>query len=694
MDSFAHSLGGDFWQGCLLDKCHFFVVLCYGWKNMEDKIEEIKTEVNPTVTPNPMPRTSNTPVRPVSTMSKPKLPSINLPGFMNKKFFSGLLVLIIVVALILGITVGLPLYKAYADGKKAYTLALAVKDAAKTQDIKKIADAITAAKNQMLVVQSDLQPLGWTKSVPLLGGYTSDVMHLADAGTNGLAAAEIAANAVEPYADILGLKGQGTFAGGTTEDRIALAVTTLGKVTPQIDSIAVKMAQVKSDMDQVDTTRYPETFQGKPVRSTLVQAKSVVDLVGELLTQARPMVKQLPDLLGANGERKYMVLFQNDKELRPTGGFITAYAIFRIDHGKINLDSANDIYTLDGTITKNVAPPDPIAKYLNVYGWRLRDSNFSPDFYSSMRTFEDLYNSSPQKEDIQGIVAMDTQVLVDMMNVLGPIPAYGTNFTTQTNPDCGCAMVIYELEQFADQPTEYLRQNRKDIIGVLLQAIMHKALAAPKQIYGPLFQVALADAQQKHILFYLHDTGSQQGLEALNFAGRIKTYDGDYLHINDANLGGAKSNLYIVESATQKTTVDSSGAQTTLTIQYKYPHQADNCSLERKSGLCLAGIYRDYLRVYLPTGATVSRVLGFESQSTTSQALDHTVVDGFFTVVPEGLAKIEITYKVPGNFQKTGAYKELIQKQPGTMGNHFTVTVNGQTQSFDLTTDQELEFKL
>lgn len=610
------------------------------------------------------------------------------------KILLSVVIVLLVLFGIFGILVGIPLFKAYNDGKKAYILALGIKDATKTQDIKMTTDAIIAAENQVKVVQDDLKPIGWTKYLPVVGGYTSDLTHFVNAGESGLEAAEIFARAVEPYADILGLKGQGTFAGGTAEDRIALAVATLGKVTPQIDAVADKMTTVKKEIDQVDPNRYPESFQGKPIRSTIAAAKSAIDLVGDLLTEARPMVKKLPDLLGANGERKYLILFQNDKELRPTGGFITAYAVFRIDKGKINLDSSNDIYKLDDTITLHVAPPEQISKYLNVYGWRLRDSNFSPDFYSSMRTFGDLYNSSTDKKEISGILAMDTQVLVDIMNVLGPIPAYGTNFTTDKMPGCNCPMVIYELEKYADQPTGYERGNRKDIIGILLQSILHKALSAPKQIYGQLFQTGLADAQQKHLLIYLHDPDAQKGLEALNWAGRIKTYNGDYLHVNDANLGGAKSNLYIAQSVKQDTSITDDGARTTLTLEYKYPHEADNCSLERKEGLCLAGIYRDYVRVLLPKGATVGEVRGFESQSSTFDSLDHTVVDGFFTVVPQGLARIQITYRVSGNFKKTGEYRELIQKQPGTNANHYKITINGKLQEFDLRQDKELIVKL
>lgn len=590
--------------------------------------------------------------------------------------------------------IAFPLYKAYQDGQKAYQLAVSIKEAGKTQDIKKTTDAILATKNQVIIVRKDLEAIAWTRNIPFFGSYSADLIHLSAAGQYGFEAAEIIANAVEPYADILGLKGQGTFTGGTAEDRITKAVETLDKVTPQIDKVAQKMDLIRQEIDPVDPKRYPEMFMGKSVRPRVLELKQVVTLADDALRQARPMVKKLPDLLGSKEERKYMILFQNDAELRPTGGFITAYAVFRVEKGRIHLDTADDIYKLDDTLTKHVKPPDPIARYLNVSGWRMRDSNFSPDFLSSMKTFEDLYNFSSDKKKIQGIIAMDTNVLLRLVDILGSIQAYGISFTTKKVSGCDCPMIIYELEKYADEPKNYERGSRKDIIGVLLQEILKKALASPKQVYGPLTQAMFEEAQRKHILVYLHDPDAQAGVEALNIAGRIKTYDGDYLHINDANLAGAKSNLYIAEKVTQDVSVNDTGTSTNLTIEYRYPHKADNCSLERKEGLCLAGIYRDYLRVYLPKGTKVESVEGFENKSQTFDDLDHTVVDGYFTVIPQGLAKIQIKYKTTFNFPKSGGYKSLIQKQPGTDGNHYVLTINGRKQEFDLTEDKEISAKL
>jgi hypothetical protein len=580
------------------------------------------------------------------------------------------------------------------SGRALYREGLALKDAVKSQDVGKMRAALEKTEKQLGQAEADARLLGWTQFVPVAGGYGGDGFAAIAAGKEALAAGKILLLAVEPYADILGLKGQGSFTGGTAEERLAKIVETFDKVTPQLEQIASRVKAVRRAIDRIDARRYPENFRGQAVRSQITALKETVVLLDDLLNSAQPLVKKLPSLLGMDGERRYLVLFQNDAELRPTGGFITAYAFFRVERGKIHFEFSDDIYKLDETMTRHVAPPEPIEKYLNVYGWRMRDANFSPDFWSSMRTFEDLYAVSLQRTKFDGIIAVDTQVLAAMMEVLGPVRAYGTEFTTKKVDACNCPMIIWELEKYADEPKAYERGSRKDMIGVLLSEIMRQALSSPRQVYSRLFLVGLEQARQKHVLVYLHDEDGQKGLEALNFAGRIKTYGGDYLHVNDANLAGAKSNLFVTAAVKQEVTITNAGAEETLVIEYRYPRQGDNCSLERKEGLCLAGIYRDYLRVYLPAGAEVLEAKGFESKTQTYRDLDHLVLAGYFTVVPQGAARVQIKYKVPGDFQKRREYKSLIQKQPGTDGNKYKITVNGKAQEFTLTEDKEILVKL
>ena len=175
--------------------------------------------------------------------------------FLNRKLVAilgGVLLILILFAGVAVLAVGMPAYKVYKDAMIAVAYVQETKEAAKAQDISKITESLAKTKAQVLTVQNGFSSLLWTKNIPYFGNYTADAEHLIKAGIYGLEAGEIGTAAIEPYADLLGLKGKGTFAGGTTEDRIAKAIATLEKVTPQIDAISEKVKLVQNEIKDID----------------------------------------------------------------------------------------------------------------------------------------------------------------------------------------------------------------------------------------------------------------------------------------------------------------------------------------------------------------------------------------------------------------------------------------------------------
>ncbi len=624
---------------------------------------------------------------------------IKISNMKNKKskIIIGAGVILIVLALVGFFGIFLPFRSVLASANGLKASAKEAYEAAKNQNITETSEKLKITRNKLNETSNKLKALTWVGYIPVLGTYYQDAKHFVNAGYGGLDSADIVVESIEPYADLLGLKGQGSFVGGTAEERIRKAVETMDKVTPNLGKLAEKMSAIRKEIDQVDEAKYPQNFQGKAIRPQIKQVKDIVDQVDQALVDARPLLEILPSLLGQPTEKKYLVLFQNDKELRSSGGFITAYAVLRLDKGKIIVEGSDDIYNLDNKMARKVSAPPAILKYLpNVRQWNLRDANISPDYFVSMKNFEELYSFIPNPTKVSGIIAIDTQFLVKVMDVLGAIPVYGTEFTTKILPVCNCPEVIYELELYADKPVNYAKGSRKDIIGALMNSIMHKALSSsPKLYWGPLFQAGINALNEKHVLVYLKDEGAQKAVEALNIGGRIREYDADYLHINDTNFAGAKSNMYVAESVEQKISVASDGTITkTLTIDYKNPQPPSDCNLERGE-LCLNGILRNFVRIYVPKGSQLVDFRGSEVKMTTTEDLGKTVFEGFLTVRPLGSAQLVVNYQLPFKQAAGKDYKMLMQKQPGTDGNEYSVLMNGKkVDKFKLLFDKEISYKL
>lgn len=593
--------------------------------------------------------------------------------------------------------IGIPSYLTYKSGLRTYRQAQLVSAALKAQDIELASSEIKKTQEELAKTQRNFKFLIGFKIVPIASWYYNDAEHLLNAGEHGLQAAGIAVEAIKPYADVLGLKGEGSFTEGSAEDRIKTAVLTIGKITPELDRISASLNKVQEEVDQVEPSHYPEFIFGS-VKPRMEQVQVLTDQGVGFVSDAKPLVKELPLLLGETEPKKYLVLFQNDKELRATGGFITAYAILNIDKGAISIERSEDIYALDDSVARKERAPAPILKYLSgVSTFNLRDSNLSPDFIESMETFRDMYDRAGRRVEVDGIIAIDTHVLVDTIKVLDDsITAGGITFNTQNDERCDCPQVIYELEDNISRPVGFIREDRKGLLGDLLQAIMTKALSSsPKLYWGPLFQSFIAGMNEKHIMAYLYNEEAQKGIEALNAAGRIKEFEGDYLHINETSFSGAKVNIFLEQEVENAYEIDKDGVITkTVTINYKNPFPPSDCNLER-GGLCLNAEYRDWFRIYVPQGSELIESDGSQVKIETYEELGKTVFDGFLTVRPKGAKTFTIKYKLPFKLERGSPLPVLIQKQPGTDAPVYTNKLNGETvETFPLLTDKEVKLEI
>lgn len=632
----------------------------------------------------------------VKTQSKPFMSSRNKN---RKKFKLGKRypIAVSILAFIL-LLIGIPSYLTYKSGLRTYKQAQLASAALKSQDIELASTEIKKTQQELARTQRNFKFLIPLKIIPIASWYYNDVDYLLNAGKNGLEASIVAVDAIKPYADVLGLKGEGSFSEGSAEDRIKTAVLTIGKITPELDKIEASLIRVQENVDKVEPSHYPEFIFGPKLKSQLAKAKIMTDEGVGFISDAKPLVKELPSLLGETEAKKYLVLFQNDKELRPTGGFITAYAIFNIDKGVIKIDRSEDIYNLDDSVPNKKKAPAPILKYLpKVSTFNLRDSNLSPDFIESMETFKEMYDRAGRRVEVDGIVAIDTHVLVNTIKILDDsVTAGGVTFNTQNDERCDCPQVIYALEDNISRPVGFIKEDRKGLLGDLLQAIMTKALSSSPKIYwGPLFQSFITGMNEKHIMAYLYNEQAQKGIVSLNAAGKIKDFEGDYLHVNETNFSGAKVNIFMEQEVDNAYEIDQDGVITkTLTINYKNPFPPSDCNLER-GGLCLNAEYRDWIRIYVPKGSELIESDGSQVKIETYEELGKTVFDGFLTVRPKGVKKFTIKYKLPFKLESGSPLPVLIQKQPGTDGHIYTNTINGkQIETFPLKTDKEIKLEI
>ena len=126
--------------------------------------------------------------------------------------------------------------------------------------------------------------------------------------------------------------------------------------------------------------------------------------------------------------------------------FLTAFAVFKMRNGKITIDRSDDIYALDATINDRPKVPSEILTYhKGVNTFWIRDSNLSPDLVKSVEIFNSLYKKSGARVNYDGIIFLDSKILVDMLTIFGDTQAYGVNFSAEINKNCNCPQVLWKL---------------------------------------------------------------------------------------------------------------------------------------------------------------------------------------------------------------------------------------------------------
>lgn len=392
----------------------------------------------------------------------------------------------------------------------------------------------------------------------------------------------------------------------------------------------------------------------------------------------------LPQILGYEEEKNYLLLFQNNGELRPTGGFIGSVGSLRVKNGKVEEFTIQDVYDIDGQIKTHTEPPFIVRRYLQPHLY-LRDSNFSLDFQEAATTAAQLYQNGGGKQ-VDGVIALDYEVLKKIIEVTGPLylPSYNRTIDAQNGFD----FIQSTIEDTFSPGNSQKKSILSEVFTQLLFKIEdHKNLLAIAQILPTMIE-------QKHILFAFKDPSVQEIFTTQSYGGTISsiestdTHFNDYLAINEANIGANKANIHVTRAVNINQTLltDTLSSEATITL--------DNTKGEE--------IYKVYLRFVTlqdnifetltingkltPTVPAITTPRLYESPSfkipneieLTEEIYQGKNVFGFVHSVPAGKKEvIKVNYSRDISLSDDlSEYSFIYQLQPGTTGTPLTLALN------------------
>ena len=467
----------------------------------------------------------------------------------------------------------------------------------------------------------------------------------------------------------------------------------LDQVNKDMEQIVPYFTKVNDEFSRVDAEVIPQDY-----RRQFEDARGALSKLFEQIVRFKSSAAGISDLLGNNGERRYLVLFQNNRELRPTGGFIGSYSLIDVKNGKIaNIETPKGgPYDITPNFTEFIKPPQPM-QFINPR-WEFHDANWFPDFPTSAEKIQWFYEKSGGPT-VDGIIAITPNVLTRLLKIAGPLEI--TEYATAVNE----SNVIEILEKQTEDSQDKLDNIPKKIIAVmfpkLLEKIMSFDLEKGSEVLG-----ALNDSMaQKDILLYSNNQSLQTAFEDLDWSGSITTTDSDYLMVVGANLGGGKTDQVVDELLDLKTSIKDDGSIiNSLTISRKHNGNPDE-QFESMAN-------QEFIRVYAPEGSVLVKASGFQAPSPdklltteialsededlvniegspvidersgmrTTQEFGKTVFGNWMMVSPGELTQATIEYELPFKLQKPDksilekifdrsseifSYSLTVQKQPG-----------------------------
>ncbi len=442
----------------------------------------------------------------------------------------------------------------------------------------------------------------------------------------------------------------------------------------------------KEKLDTVDESILPSEISVK-----ITYAKSKINEISEFLNSLSEHFPAILKLLGDRYPHRYLIILQNNNEIRPTVGFIGSYAIMDIDEGYIEKLQVHDVYDIDGSYGGYIEPPEVLENF--TANWRFRDGNYSPDFPTSAKKLIWMF----QKEggpSVDSVIAINQGLLKTMLEITGPVQVGNFGALDSENYNLLLSYVIEGKIWGEEDPKHIL----KIFIPAFKEAILKEEniSSVGSKIYRAI--------QQKHIMMYSPDVEIQSLFENFGLSGTVyrNEKDEDYLSVIHSSIGGTKSDQFIEETILHHTDIDKYGNiinEVTIKREHTWTEKIYYYwkNILKKYGLTEMpdqiidilgrGLNKVNSRIYVPAGSVL-----LESNSEDIETLyDKDLKKTFFFFEMEANAgetdEITVKYRIPFTLdfkEPADTYKLIIEKQPGSLGSIFTKTVEAEEDIYNL----------
>lgn len=289
----------------------------------------------------------------------------------------------------------------------------------------------------------------------------------------------------------------------------------------------------------------------------------------------------LPQIIAPDSEKSYLVIFQDNRMLRPGGGVIRSYVKVSFNHEKLKEIKGDIVENLDRSFDARIDPPTELKNDLGISNWRMKDAAFDPDFPISAQNIAWFFEKE-SGTNISGIITLDLESTSRLLAAVGPLKI-GKNGEEITSTNVSQKIAL----------TRDGNQASADILKVLVERIFYLS----KQDWVVLAKNSGESLSQKDFLIYLSDPNAFSNLSSSGWTGAIPRpvkeklgERNESLLITESNMTQGQDSTALDRSIDLQSKIDSAGTVThKLTLDYSASDK-------------LTGPYKYRLKIYLPGG--------------------------------------------------------------------------------------------
>lgn len=480
-------------------------------------------------------------------------------------------------------------------------------------------------------------------------------------------------------------------------------ISRLNLLEAYLTSAVPHLERAQQAIEKIDLDAIPSTYQ-----SDVAQLSERLPQLLTTIQEFESFFGVIQELLGAQGSKRYLMVFQNNTEIRPTGGFIGSFADIKVHDGVIEDMSVpgGGSYDLQGTLTQDLIAPVPLQ--LLSARWEFQDGNWFPDFPTSARQLIQFYRDAGGPS-VDGVLAVNATFVADLIGLLGPIemPDYGRTVTQEN--------FIFEAQRMVEIEYDREENRPKAFIGDLAPKLVERAIEKTSQDFLASLDFIKTGLTEKDLQLYLVNEDLERDVLARSWGGEIKQTDQDYLMVVDTNLGGGKTDGVIQEVVNVSVDVQENG-EIINTVTISRTHFGIQ-------GLLFTGVNNvDYLRVYVPKGSELLSAEGFSvpdrslfdepledwildddlTYAVLTQSVDpmngttiteehgKTVFGNWVQTKPGSTSTVSFSYKLPFTIERLAQDQTLYASFKSFVGlpetQEYTLTIQKQSGVIDRTT--------